>query len=93
MYFSGRIDGKIMGHLSWRLHGLGVKEAGDYAVAPATRSGKEQQSGRYQQKLDTTYGFRFEDNELYPISVPMRDHLTGERERDAYAQYIVSEMY
>ena len=82
LYFSGRIDGKILGHLSWRLSGLGVEDAEPFAVAPTTRSRRDQQSGRYQQKLDTAYGFKFDDNELYPIKVPMRDHLTGERDFD-----------
>ena len=59
---------------------MGVEEAATYAVPPMTKTKTEQQSGKYQRKLDKAYGFDYHDNELYPVPSPMRNHITGERE-------------
>ena len=80
LYFAGKIDAKILGHLAWRLSHLGVEAATPYAVPPVTSYHNEQQSGKYQDKLDRAYDFRFNDSELYTLEAPMRSHLTGERE-------------
>ena len=69
-----------MGHLSWRLAGLGLDGAVPYAVPPFTDSGTLQQTGKYQQKLDRAYDFHLNDEELYKLDAGMRNHLSGERE-------------
>ena len=82
LYFSGKIDAKILGSLAWRLQQLNIKEAEPFALAPTTINGKKQQTGKYQRKLDAAYHFDYSDADLYPLQTPLRNHITGEREKD-----------
>ena len=81
LYFSGKIDARVFGHLSWRLHSLGITEFKPFSVAPTTKKGTGQQSGKYQRKLDTAFGFDLIDEQLYQIEAPMRDHISGDRDK------------
>ena len=80
LFLSGKIDARIMGHLSHRIHKCGVEQAGQYAVPPMTKHGNVQQTGKYQKKMDSAYGFSVMDQELYPVDTALCSHITGERE-------------
>ena len=81
LYLSGKLDATILGHLCWRLSKLKVAEAEPFAVPPKTSNDREQQTGKYQRKMDTAFDFGLVDRELYPLETPMRDSITGEREK------------
>ena len=74
LYFSTTLKAVHVGTIMYYLTEMGYKDdAGPYATHPSS------QSGKFQAKLDTAFGFKQDDKELVDLDLPLRDYRTGRR--------------